>query len=292
MPWILDYRIFLRTFNMISPFEKFLKAFELSFKGKNPVIYSVLANVFSMRIIGNKTHGDLAEIALTEYINQYVDGFSARHTGKEKFRAKEFEEDIRVKDLHNNSEIPISIKTYGSGPLQLSTNKDSSMFTYLRKSVGNGTIKNQSIIKSILSQPCFANFSGVNVLPLIYNEKKFAFKIIVFDLQRAYTSVRQIKFFPPRKYGKKKTFPIYKFFDDKGQYIFEVRYGDAKANALQRGMWTHTENANIYFRELLSGSYKINEPLINLISKILVSPKEKHEEMLKLFPQSKEKSVI
>lgn len=277
---------------MVSPFEKFLKAFEQSFKGKNPVIYSVLANVFSMRIIGNKTHGDLAEIALTEYINQYVDGFSARHTGKEKFRAKEFEEDIRVKDLQKHTEIPISIKTYGSGPLQLSTNKDSSMFIYLRKSVGNSTIKDRSTIKTILSQSCFVNFRGVNVLPLIYNEKKFAFKVIVFDLQRAYASVTQIKFFPPRKYGKKKTFPIYKFYDNKGQYVFEVRYGDAKANALQRGMWTHTENAGHYFRELLAGSYKINEPLINLISKILASPKETHEEILKLFPQSKEKSVI
>lgn len=277
---------------MDSHFEKFLTVFEHSFRGKNQIIYSVLANVFSMRIIGNKTHGDLAEIALTEYINQFVNGFSARHTGKEKFRSKEFEEDIRVKDLRTGFEIPISIKTYGSGPLQLSTNKDNSMFTYLRKSVGSSVIKDQSAIMTILSQPCFVNFGGVNVLPLIYNEKKFAFKVIVFDLQRAYTSVKQIKFFPPRKLGRKKTFPIYKFFDSKSGYIFEVRYGDAKANALQRGMWTHTENAKPYFRELLSGFYKINEPLINLISKILASPKERHEELLKLFPQSKEKSVI
>lgn len=78
----------------MTSFDQFLSKLEQSFKGKDPMIYKVLANVFSMRIIGNKTHGDLAEIALTEYINQFVDGFSARHTGKEKFRAKEFEEDI------------------------------------------------------------------------------------------------------------------------------------------------------------------------------------------------------
>ena len=103
-------------------FDKFLGKFSASFKSKDSLIFSVLANVFSMRIIGNKTHGDLSEIALTEYINQTVDGYVAKHTGKEKFRAKEFGE-----------EIPVSIKTYGAGPLQLSTNKDSSMFAYLQE---------------------------------------------------------------------------------------------------------------------------------------------------------------
>lgn len=277
---------------MASPFDSFLKKFEQSFRDHPSVIHRVLANVFSMRIIGNKTHGDLAEIALTEYINQFVDDYSARHTGKEKFRAKEFEEDIRVKDLQSETEFPISVKTYGSGPLQLSTNKDSSMFNYLQQIVGKGKISKPTEIKKILAQPCFANFSGVNVLPLIYNEKKLSFKVMVFELQRAYDSVSLIKFFPPRKLGKKKTFPIYKFFDNKGEYIFEVRYGDVKANALQRGMWTQTENAKSYFKFLLDGSYVINIPLINVISKILVSSKEDHEKILKMFPRSKEKSVI
>ena len=85
------------------------------------------------------------------------------------------------------------------------------------------------------------------------------------------------------KIGRKKTFPIYKFFDNKSNYIFEVRYGDAKANALQRGMWTHTENAEPFFEELLAGGYKINEPLITLIAKILVSRKDTHEKILKHF---------
>jgi len=65
----------------MSLFDKFLKKFVQSFSGKDPMIFSVLGNIFSMRIIGNKTHGDLAEVALTEYINQYVDGYSAKHTG-------------------------------------------------------------------------------------------------------------------------------------------------------------------------------------------------------------------
>lgn len=283
---------------MVSSFDKFLTKFEHSFKGKNPIIYSVLANVFSMRIIGNKTHGDLAEIALTEYINQFVDDFSARHTGKEKFRAKEFEEDIRVKDLHTNSEIPISIKTYGSGPLQLSTNKDSSMFKYLEHAVGKGEITKERQLKTIIGHACFTNIDQIHILPLIYKEKKERsgivkggnFKIIIFDITKAYKSVKKIIYVIPGKKGRKH--PIYIFLDKKDQYIFEVRYGGATANALQRGMWTHTERAKPYFRKLLVGSYEINEPLINLISKILVSLKEQHKEMLKLFPQSKEKSVI
>ena len=73
----------------ITAFAKFSGRFKKSFKDNPLVIHSVLANIFFMRIIGNKTHSDLAEIALTEYINQFIDGYSARHTGKEKLRAKE-----------------------------------------------------------------------------------------------------------------------------------------------------------------------------------------------------------
>lgn len=271
----------------MSEFNKFLAKFVESFKGKDPVISDMLCNIFSMRIIGNKTHGDLAEIALTEYINQFVNGYTAKHTGKEKFRAKEFEEDIRITDLSTKKEIPVSVKTYGYGPLQLSTNKDGSMFALLQKEVGSGEIKDNNKIKGILNNKTFKEFQAVNVLPLIYNEREMKFKIIVFDLMRAYSSAKKIKFFPPRKYGKnKQTFPIYKFFNEKNAYILEVRYGDAKANALQRGMWTHTENASQFFKKLLDGDYTINQPLIHLIAKILVSRKVSHEKILKDYFRS------
>ncbi len=266
---------------MKTDFDKFLEKFVESFHKSNSRISDLLCNIFSMRVIGNKTHGDLAEIALTEYINDFVDGYEAKHTGKEKFRAKEFEEDIRVTDKNNGKQIPISIKTYGFGPLQLSTNKDNSMFPFLQREVGEKDITNQDKINKILSSSCFADFCSVNVLPLIYNEKEMRFKIIVFDLDKAFSSVKKIKFFPPRSYGNdRSTFPIYKFLGNKDEYIFEVRYGDAKANALQRGMWTHTERAVPYFRELLSGEYTINQPLIRLMAKILVSGKDKHEQIL------------
>jgi hypothetical protein len=269
-------------------FEDFLNSFAKSFEGKNPLISQVLANVFSMRVFGNKTHGDLAEIALTEYINEYVDGYSAKHTGKETFRAKVNEEDIRVINDKTKKSLPISIKTYGVGPLQLSTNKASTMFNYLSEVVKDQEIIDRNKIQEILSYAPFAEFDQVNVLPLIYDEKEQKFKIILFNLDKAYKSVRIIKFLNPRKIGKKMTFPIYKFYEDNDQYIFEVRYGGAGANALQRGMWTHTEHASPFFRELLSDSYQINEPLLSLMTKILVAPKIKHELLLKEFSQIKD----
>ena len=49
-----------------------------------------------MRIIGNKTHGDLAEIGIAEFINQYMYDFKSVHVGKDLYRAKEHEEDIVI----------------------------------------------------------------------------------------------------------------------------------------------------------------------------------------------------
>jgi hypothetical protein len=43
---------------------------------KHPLlIITTLSNIFTRRSIGNKTHGDLAEIAIAEFINQYVYDF-------------------------------------------------------------------------------------------------------------------------------------------------------------------------------------------------------------------------
>jgi len=37
---------------------------------KHPdLITTTLSNIFTMRLIGNKTHGELAEIAVSEFIN-------------------------------------------------------------------------------------------------------------------------------------------------------------------------------------------------------------------------------
>lgn len=273
------------SFKHKAMFEDFLNDFAKSFAGDKPLFSQVLANVFSLRVLGNKTHGDLAEVALTEYINRYVDNYTAKHTGKETFRAKVHEEDVRVTNTKTGQSIPISIKTYGVGPLQLSTNKTSSMFKHLTQAVGEKEITDTKTIQNILQDNAFAEFDQVNVLPLIYDERKQKFKVVIYDLVKAYSSVRSIRFLPPRKIGNKMTFPIYKFYGKKNQYIFEVRYGGAGANALQRGMWTHTENADPFFRELLSDAYKINEPLLKLIAKLLISTQDTHESILRQLPK-------
>ncbi len=51
---------------------------------KHPdLITTTLSNIFTMRLIGNKTHGDLAEIAIAEFINQYMYDFRSVHVGKD-----------------------------------------------------------------------------------------------------------------------------------------------------------------------------------------------------------------
>ena len=46
--------------------------------GKNPhLITTTLSNIFTMRLVGNKTHGDLAEIAIAEFINRFMYDFKA-----------------------------------------------------------------------------------------------------------------------------------------------------------------------------------------------------------------------
>jgi hypothetical protein len=65
---------------------------------------------------------------------------------------------------------------------------------------------------------------------------------------------------------------VYKFYDGDGAYVCEVRYGGAAANALQRGLWTHTKNAAKYFESVTSGwiDYSHNKVLVALFSHALV----------------------
>ncbi|MEL6710904.1 MAG: hypothetical protein AAFO08_04215, partial [Pseudomonadota bacterium] len=86
-----------------------------------------------MRLIGNKTHGDLAEVAIAEFINQYMYDFQSVHVGKDLYRAKSKEEDITIKNEISDIEFPVSLKAYGDGPLQLSTDKNFRMFPMLEQ---------------------------------------------------------------------------------------------------------------------------------------------------------------
>lgn len=80
----------------MSEFDEFIERFILFSRKRSDVLAMTLQNIFTMRRIGNKTHGDMAEIALSELINQYMYDFSSTHVGRELFRSKESEEDIHV----------------------------------------------------------------------------------------------------------------------------------------------------------------------------------------------------
>jgi hypothetical protein len=63
---------------------------------RRDLIVNTLSNIFTMRLIGNKTHGDLAEIGMAEFINQFMYDYKSIHVGKDLFRAMESEEDIVI----------------------------------------------------------------------------------------------------------------------------------------------------------------------------------------------------
>ena len=241
---------------------------------KHPqLITTTLSNIFTMRLIGNKTHGDLAEIGISEFINQYMYDFRSIHVGKDLYRAKSQEEDIKIINEITKDEFPVSLKAYGHGPLQLSTDKNSLMFPKLTQA--GREISEQDTIQNLLKDAAFAEFDSINVLPLIYDEKKKQCNILIFDWERA---VSETAYIIREESGRGRKHPVYRFYDRNSDYICEVRYGDATANALQRGLWTHTKNALRYFDSITNGwiVYSHNLSLVKLFSHALVSSETGH----------------
>jgi len=235
---------------------------------KHPELITItLSNIFTMRLIGNKTHGDLAEIAIAEFINQYMYDFRSVHVGKDLYRAKKKEEDITIINEITKAEFPVSLKAYGNEYLQLSTDKNSRMFPRLEQ---EGQDITGSRISAILGDVAFTGFSDFNVLPLIYDEKRKRCNILVFDFNKALHATTVIK--RQNVEGRRKH-PAYRFFDKDGDYICEVRYGDARANALQRGFWTHSQKGIKYFDSITNGwiDYSHNLILVKLFSHALIS---------------------
>ena len=259
------------------PYADFIARLKLLINKYPSLITTTLSNIFTMRLIGNKTHGDLAEIAIAEFINQYMYDFRSIHVGKDLYRAKSREEDIKVINEITTAEFPVSLKAYGDGPLQLSTDKESRMFPRLEKE-GDG-VTDRAQVRVVLNDPAFADFRNVNVLPLIYDEKRQRCNILVFDYNRAVSETARIL----REEGKRgRKHPVYKFYNSSNQYVCEVRYGDAAANALQRGLWTHTKNGLNYFDSITDGwiDYSHNLVLVQLFSHALVSSKAGHTSAL------------
>ena len=255
-------------------YKDFTKRFGLLIKKHPTLITMTLSNIFTMRLIGNKTHGDLAEIAISEFINQYMYDFKSIHVGKDLYRAKSKEEDITVENEITNEKFPISLKAYGDGPLQLSTDKNFQMYPLL-EGIG-GLITDKEQIAKIFENEAFSCFSEINVLPLIYDEKKQRCNILVFDAERARNETAYIR---KETEGAGRKHPAYRFFDKNDCYICEVRYGNATANALQRGLWTNTKNATPFFDSVTNGwvDYSHNLVLVKLFSHALVSSAKGHE---------------
>lgn len=267
-------------------YKDFQKRFKLFVSKRPDLVENTLSNIFTMRLIGNKTHGDLAEIGIAEFIHQFMYDFDSRHVGKDLFRAKEHEEDIVIINELTKEEIPVSLKAYGDGPLQLSTDKDAKMFPKLCEY--GDAVTDKKTIQSILRSEAFQSLDSVNVMPLIYREKKKECNIMVFDfdkmkrriekillVEKGYRYDEELKQIVP---AKGRTHPIYMFIDKNGKYICEVRYGGAAANALQRGFWTHTQNAFNYFDSLTNGwiSYEHNLTLVQLFRLALNSTENGH----------------
>ena len=247
-------------------YKDFTKRFGLLIKKHPSLITMTLSNIFTMRLIGNKTHGDLAEIAISEFVNQYMYDFKSIHVGKDLYRAKSKEEDITVENEITNEKFSISLKAYGDGPLQLSTDKNFQMYPLL-ENVGE-FMKDKTQIDLIFENAAFSCFSEINVLPLIYDEKKQRCNILVFDAERARSETAYIR---KETEGSGRKHPAYRFFDKNDCYICEVRYGNAAANALQRGLWTNTKNATPFFHSVTNGWVDYSHNLV-LVSNRLDPP--------------------
>ena len=271
----------------MSAYEDFKTRFKL-LAGKNQqLVINTLSNIFTMRLIGNKTHGDLAEIGMVEFINQFMYDYKSAHVGKDLFRAKEHEEDIVITSEVTKDKFPLSLKAYGDGPLQLSTDSAQKMFPFLE--MRGKDVKSKKQIEEVFASTEFEDFDAINVMPLIYDEKEQRCSIMIFDHTRAIQETRRIVYVGKNQKfdvdsqkvisGKGRTHPIFMFLDAKGRYICEVRYGGASANALQRGLWTHTKNAVSYFDSLTNGwiSYSHNLTLVKLFSLALNSSEKGHK---------------
>ena len=255
------------------PYKDFVDRLAVLVRKRPLLVTTTLSNIFTMRLIGNKTHGDLAEIAVSEFVNQYMYDFRSVHVGKDLFRAKTKEEDIKIINELTNEEFPVSLKAYGHGPLQLSTDKEFRMYPRLQEE--GDEVRGREAVRRVLGDPAFSSFKDVHILPLIYDETRKQCNILVFDYDRVLQHTHLIA----RHTGDRgRKHPVYRFYDEAQNYICEVRYGDAAANALQRGLWTHTKRSEAYFRSVTGGwiDYSINDTLVELFAHGLVASERGH----------------
>ena len=236
----------------------FYKDFENFLKSNEDISKLFFNNIFSFREVGNKTHGDMAEFLLCAFIQKYLSAYKCEHIGKQKFRAKESEEDLLIND------IPYSLKNYGdNGALQIRTDKESILW----KALETGYYSSQ-LLKQML---------GINVICFLYSEKNLTFRVGYLDLDNLANSVKEYKKEQLRKH------PIYRFYDENANYLFEIRYGGGTANALQRGVWTFINKNQKIVKTMFSGNYEINKNFLDGLKKLSFLNKTQLERFIKDF---------
>lgn len=284
-------------------FSEFVRRLSVCTKLHKP-LENTLANIFSMRYIGNKTHGDLAEVGMTKFVNLFMYDYSCKHVGKEYFRSKNHEEDIAVIDHSQKDKkyIPISLKAYGQGPLQLSTDKDNELFDFLKKK-NNRDIRDCDLLNELKKK--IKETVMFNVLPLICSEKEIKksegnvrsyvgeCNILLYNVEKMENDLKRVVYVDKGKEfdfekgcvrkstkSKKRKHPIFLFLNGSNEYMCEVRYGDKAANALQRGFWSDTKKGKTYFNSIFEKwiPYEKREDLIDLIQLALNSSKDGHKE--------------
>jgi hypothetical protein len=104
----------------------------------------------------------------------------------------------------------------------------------------------------------------------------------VFDQERAKQNIKRIAY---EEEGKGRKHPVFRFYDGDGAYVCEVRYGSGTANALQRGLWTHTRNGLKYFDSVTNGwiNYSHNLVLVKVFSHALIATGKGHEAALEVL---------
>lgn len=187
LEWLERVEQYPKRMGTARAYNDFTERLKLLIKKHPALITTTLSNIFTMRLIGNKTHGDLAGIAISEFINQYMYDFRSIHIGKDLYRVKSQEEDIKITNEITGIEFPVSLRAYGNGPLQLSTDKTYSMFLFLEnEKKTEGEIVDKEQIRSLLNSSVFSDFGKINILPLIYDEKSKRCNILVFNRSLAY----------------------------------------------------------------------------------------------------------
>ena len=203
----------------------------------------------------------MTEILLDHYINKYLTDFSSKHIGKEKFRAKQSEEDLEAQNKKTKQTFFLSLKNYGdNGPLQIRTDKSNQLFKALSAVKNNNTSKRKQSIVLLLEQ-----LLDINVLCFLYNEKEKHFRVCVIDTDAMVRKFNAIQFIDK---GDGRKHPIYQFLDSDDNYMFEVRYGGATANALQRGIWTNTKKSTQCIQVLFEGDYEINYAFLKALKEL------------------------